>query len=98
MYLSDTPERNGKSDCVLLPKKQVPQNAKIGDEVEVFVYRDSKDREIATTNMPKLQLGELAVLQVAQVNNIGGKGFTSSLQRTGCKGTKGREIFSRSLY
>ena len=72
VYLSDTPERNGKSDCVLLPKKQVPQNAKIGDEVEVFVYRDSKDREIATTNMPKLQLGELAVLQVAQVNNIGG--------------------------
>ena len=37
VYLSDTPERNGKSDCVLLPKKQVPQNAKIGDEVEVFV-------------------------------------------------------------
>ena len=95
VYLSDTPERNGKSDCVLLPKKQVPQNAKIGDEVEVFVYRDSKDREIATTNMPKLQLGELAVLQVAQGT---GKGFTSSLQRTGCKGTKGREIFSRSLY
>ena len=31
VYLSDTPERNGKSDCVLLPKKQVPQNAKIGD-------------------------------------------------------------------
>ena len=30
VYLSDTPERNGKSDCVLLPKKQVPQNAKIG--------------------------------------------------------------------
>ena len=72
VQLSDTPERNGKSDCVLLPKKQVPQNAKIGDEVEVFEYRDSKDREIATTNMPKLQLGELAVLQVAQVNNIGG--------------------------
>ena len=64
VYLSDTPERNGKSDCVLLPKKQVPQNAKIGDEVEVFVYRDSKDREIATTNMPKLQLGELAVWAV----------------------------------
>ena len=70
--LLHTPERNGKSDCVLLPKKQVPQNAKIGDEVEVFVYRDSKDREIATTNMPKLKLGELAVLQEAQVNNIGG--------------------------
>ena len=97
VYLSDTPERNGKSDCVLLPKKQVPQNAKIGDEVEVFVYRDSKDREIATTNMPKHQLGELAVLQWIYVLGTG-KGFTSSLQRTGCKGTKGREIFSRSLY
>ena len=38
VYLSDTPERNGKSDCVLLPKKQVPQNAKIG--ILCFTVRD----------------------------------------------------------
>lgn len=57
VYLSDTPERNGKSDCVLLPKKQVPQNAKIGDEVEVFVYRDSKDREIGDNKYAKASVG-----------------------------------------
>lgn len=72
VYLSDNPERSRDNDCVLLPKKQVPKDAQIGDAVEVFVYRDSKDREIATTKFPALQLGELAVLEVAQVNNIGG--------------------------
>ena len=41
---------------ILLPKKQVPEGAANGDEVEVFVYRDSKDRLIATTNMPKITL------------------------------------------
>lgn len=72
VYLSDGPKGKGKAECVLLPKKQVPPDTQIGDALEVFVYRDSKDREIATTNMPKLALGELAVLEVAQVNDIGG--------------------------
>ncbi|MCI6859274.1 MAG: S1-like domain-containing RNA-binding protein [Eubacterium sp.] len=72
VYLSECPDRNRENNCVLLPKKQVPSGARIGDQIEVFIYRDSKDREIATTNMPKLQLGELAVLEVAQVNKIGG--------------------------
>lgn len=56
---------------VLLPKKQVPQQAQVGDEIEVFVYRDSKDRLIATTTKPMLTLGKVAVLQVAQVGKIG---------------------------
>ncbi len=56
---------------VLLPKKQVPQQAQIGDEIEVFVYRDSKDRLIATTTKPMLTLGKVAMLQVAQVGKIG---------------------------
>ena len=46
---------------VLLPAKQVPENAKTGDELEVFLYKDSKDRMIATTNQPKITLGGLAV-------------------------------------
>ena len=56
---------------VLLPKKQVPEGIEPGDPVEVFLYKDSSDRLIATTNEPKLQLGELAVLTVADTNKFG---------------------------
>lgn len=56
---------------VLLPKKQVPAGAKVGDELEVFVYKDSEDRLIATTGTPKLQVGEVAVLTVKDVAKIG---------------------------
>lgn len=56
---------------VLLPKKQVPEGAANGDEVEVFVYRDSKDRLIATTNRPKITLHGVERLRVAQVGKIG---------------------------
>lgn len=57
--------------CVLLPYKQVPEGTSIGDEMEVFLYKDSKDRLIATTNKPKLTLGGLAVLKVLEVGKIG---------------------------
>lgn len=56
---------------VLLPKKQVPQGTKIGDEIEVFLYKDSKDRIIATVNMPIICAGEVGVLKVSQVTQIG---------------------------
>ena len=56
---------------ILLPIKQVKENARIGDTVEVFVYRDSKDRLIATTNMPKITLHKVALLKVAQVGKYG---------------------------
>lgn len=56
---------------VLLPKKQVPEGAGEGDGLEVFLYRDSSDRLIATTNEPKLQLGEVKELTVAAVGQIG---------------------------
>ena len=56
---------------VLLPKKQVPPEAEIGDELEVFVYRDSRDRLIATTTRPGLTLHQVARLRVAQVGKIG---------------------------
>lgn len=56
---------------VLLPKKQVPQGIKVGDEIDVFVYRDSSDRLIATTNKPFITLGEVAMLTVKQTTKIG---------------------------
>lgn len=65
VYLGSDEER------VLLPKKQVPADIELGDPVEVFLYKDSEDRLIATTNEPKLQVGELAVLEVADVGKFG---------------------------
>lgn len=61
----------GEEEKVLLPKKQVPEGIELGDPVEVFLYKDSDDRLIATTNEPKLTLGELAVLTVADVGRFG---------------------------
>ena len=68
VYLSD--EAGGEVK-VLLPKKQVPDRAQTGDEIEVFVYRDSKDRLIATTHVPKLTLHSVARVRVAQVGKVG---------------------------
>ena len=46
VYLSDIDQPKAE-ERVLLPKKQVPEQTRIGDEIEVFLYRDSKDRMIA---------------------------------------------------
>lgn len=59
------------TERVLLPAKQVPEGTKIGDSLEVFLYRDSKDRMIATTRIPKLSLGEVGVVKVSQVGKFG---------------------------
>lgn len=69
VYLAASEET--AQDKVLLPAKQVPEGAKIGDKVEVFVYRDSKDRMISTTKIPKLVIGEVAELTVSQVGKFG---------------------------
>lgn len=58
-------------DRVLLPKKEVPKGIELGDPVEVFLYKDSGDRLIATTVEPKITLGELAVLEVKDTGRIG---------------------------
>jgi len=60
-----------ESEKVLLPGKQVPKGVEPGDPVEVFLYKDSQDRLIATTRQPKITLGKLAVLRVAEVGKIG---------------------------
>ncbi len=58
-------------DKVLLPSKVVPAGTVLGDEIEVFVYRDSSDRMIATTKTPKLIMGQVTRLKVAQVGKLG---------------------------
>lgn len=70
VYLGDGAEGD-KDEKVLLPKKQVPEETEIGSKIEVFVYKDSEDRLIATTRTPKLTLGGVAMLQVIQVGKIG---------------------------
>ena len=56
---------------ILLPLKLAPQGCKIGDELDVFLYLDSEERLIATTETPKAMVGDFAYLQVAWVNNFG---------------------------
>ena len=64
-------ENAGDEDKVLLPKKQVPEGVAIGDAISVFLYKDSKDRLIATTTIPKITMGGYAVLAVKEVGKIG---------------------------
>ena len=67
VYLSDRTD----DERILLPGRQVPEGLGINDEIEVFVYRDSDDRHIATVNRPKLTLGGIGLLEVVSVTKIG---------------------------
>lgn len=69
VYLNE--EGGAKTEQVLLPKKQVPQGCGVGDKIKVFVYRDSKDRMIATTSEPAVTLHKVAKLKVSQTASIG---------------------------
>jgi predicted RNA-binding protein (virulence factor B family) len=66
MYLGDK-----EGNDVLLPKKYIPDDLIVGDDIEVFIYKDSEDRIIATTLEPKVQLNQFAYLQVMAVTGIG---------------------------
>ena len=68
IYLSE--DEKGET-AVLLPKKQVPAETKLGDKISVFIYKDSEDRLIATTGVPVLQVGECAILEVKEICKIG---------------------------
>lgn len=57
---------------VLLPNAFVTDDMNIGDQIEVFIYLDSEERLVATTEVPKAQVGEFAYLEIKAVNNIGG--------------------------
>lgn len=69
VYLA--PDSEHAQDRILLPRKQVPEGSRVGDRLKVFVYLDSQDRLIATVREPKLQMGQVAELTVAQVNKFG---------------------------
>ncbi len=56
---------------ILMPIRYVPESCAIDDELEVFVYRDSEDRLIATTEEPFAMVGEFALLQAVAVNRVG---------------------------
>ena len=70
VYLAED-KNAGQEDRVLLPAKQVPEGTREGDTLDVFIYKDSRDRLIATTREPLLQVGQTAVLKVLQVTKIG---------------------------
>lgn len=69
VYLSA--EGKDSKHTVLLPLKEVPEGTVVGDQLEVFLYKDSEDREIATTAKVPVTLGELAVLKVKEVTTVG---------------------------
>ena len=60
-----------KSHTILLPIKEAPEGTVVGDKIEVFLYKDSEDREIATTAKVPVTIGGLAVLKVKEVSKIG---------------------------
>lgn len=69
VYLAESNAQG--EETVLLPKKEVPADAKEGTKLPVFIYRDSSDRLIATTAQPLITLGQTALLKVKQVTKIG---------------------------
>ena len=68
LYLADN---KGDDSQVLLPKNQVPDGCKQGDTLNVFIYKDSRDRLIATLKTPKMTLGEIGRCRVIEVGGIG---------------------------
>ena len=58
-------------DTILLPKRYVPDNCELGDMVEVFLYFDSEDMIIATTETPKVHVGYCEMLKVVDINHAG---------------------------
>ena len=69
LYLGESPDR--AEEAVLLPASEVPEGLSEGDELEVFLYKDSEDRPIATVKTPPIEVGSAAVLTVSQVTDIG---------------------------
>ena len=75
LYLTDIEKKDDKNrdakDEVLLPKNQVTGDMKPGSEIEVFLYKDSEDRMIATRIEPLIKVGEIKKIKVKEVTKIG---------------------------
>lgn len=61
----------GELGEVLLPKREIPRPCRVGQLINVFLYLDSEDRPIATTQTPLIRVGECARLKVIDVNSVG---------------------------
>lgn len=61
----------GEHGEILMPKRYVPVNCKVDDVISAFIYRDSEDRLIATTETPKAMVGDFALLKVKSVTTVG---------------------------
>lgn len=61
----------GSSGEILLPIRYAPDDCAVGDEVEVFIYFDSEDRIIATTEVPRIMVGEFALLRAVAITRVG---------------------------
>lgn len=70
-FMPKASEKLSAGEEVLLPGAQVPEGLDVADSLEVFVYKDSEDRPIATVNKPKLTLHRVALLKVLQTSKIG---------------------------
>lgn len=71
VYLADEADKGKEAEKVLLPKKEVPEQAQIGDVLSVFIYRDSEDRLIATRRETSIEVGQTAILKAKEVGRIG---------------------------
>lgn len=103
-YLTHPEEAQEDSQDVLLPRKELKESMKPGDLLDVFVYRDSDDRRIATLRQPKIQIGTPAVLRVKEVTKIGAfldwgleKDLLLPFAEQNTRLHKGQEVFVR-LY
>jgi uncharacterized protein len=61
----------GEHEEILLPRRYVPENCKVDDNIRVFIYLDSEDRFIATTETPYAMVGDFALLKVVAVESVG---------------------------
>ena len=61
----------GDKGRILLPKRYCEDSFSPGDTIEVFVYRDSEDRLVATTTVPKVTVNQAAYLKVVETNQVG---------------------------
>jgi hypothetical protein len=71
-YLAlDSTDQSDEAEVILLPRSEVPEDAKLGAFIDVFVYLDSEDRPVATVRAPKVELGQVAFLKVMDLSKFG---------------------------
>jgi len=95
--------KDDPEERVLLPKKEVPKDLKLGDTLDLFIYRDSDDRLIATTRKAVISVGEIGLLRVVSVTKIGAfldwgleKDLFLPFREQTCKVREGEEILVRA--